>query len=98
MALERLEGGAIGAAVAELSGWSVDGDKLKKTFRFEDFNAAFGWMARVALVAEGMSHHPEWFNVYNRVEVALQTHDVSPPGVTANDLALARAMDRFATA
>ncbi len=96
MALERLTEAAVAAAAGELPGWVADGDKLKKTFRFEDFNAAFGWMARVALVAEGMNHHPEWFNVYNRVEVALQTHDVSPPGITAHDLTLARAMERFA--
>ncbi len=96
MALTRMTDEAVTAAVGELEGWSADGNKLRKVFRFEDFNAAFGWMTRVALVAEGMNHHPEWFNVYNRVEVALQTHDVSPPGVTANDVALARAMERFA--
>ena len=88
------------SAVAQLRGWApAEGrDAIVKTFSFPDFNAAFGFMTRVALLADKLDHHPEWSNVYNRVEVALQTHDVSPPGVTANDLALARAMDRFATA
>jgi 4a-hydroxytetrahydrobiopterin dehydratase len=88
----------IGAAAAmhELSGWSAaEGrDALTKTFRFADFNAAFGWMARVALLAEKLDHHPEWFNVYNRVEVLLATHDAD--GVTALDLEMARFMDAAA--
>lgn len=77
-------------------GWrDVDGrDAIAKSFRFADFNAAFGWMSRVALLAEKMDHHPEWSNVYNRVEVTLTTHDAS--GVTELDVALAKAMDGFA--
>lgn len=80
-----------------LAGWSkVDGrDALAKTFRFGDFNAAFGWMTRVALTAEKLDHHPEWSNVYNRVEVILATHDVG--GVTELDLALARSMEHAAS-
>jgi 4a-hydroxytetrahydrobiopterin dehydratase len=81
------------AAVARLDGWSAaEGrDAITKQFRFKDFNAAFGFMTRVALHAEKADHHPEWFNVYNRVEVTLATHDSG--GVTAKDVALAQFMD-----
>jgi 4a-hydroxytetrahydrobiopterin dehydratase len=81
------------AAIAQLSGWSaVSGrDAIAKTYKFADFNAAFGFMSRVALVAEKMDHHPEWSNVYNRVEVVLTTHDAG--GVTQKDVDLARFMD-----
>jgi len=84
------------AAVAQLSGWSAapDKDAIVKTFRFADFNAAFGFMTRVALMADKLDHHPEWFNVYNRVEVLLTTHDAD--GVTELDVALARFMDSAA--
>lgn len=83
-------------ALAGLSGWrAAEGrDAIAKTYQFADFNAAFGFMARAALVAEAMDHHPEWFNVYNRVEVTLTTHDAG--GVTAKDIALAARMDAFA--
>jgi 4a-hydroxytetrahydrobiopterin dehydratase len=81
------------AALAQLSGWTAaEGrDAIVKTYRFEDFNAAFGWMTRVALAAEKLDHHPEWFNVYNRVEVLLATHDAD--GVTELDVTLAKIMD-----
>lgn len=84
------------AALAELDGWSlVDGrDAITKTFGFADFNAAFGFMSRVALKAEAMDHHPEWFNVWNRVEVTLSTHDAG--GLTARDVELAAFMDALA--
>lgn len=84
------------AALAKLPGWkAVDGrDAIAKTFTFPDFNTAFGWMTRVALAAEKLDHHPEWFNVYNRVEVVLATHDAE--GVTALDAALAGLMDAAA--
>ena len=84
------------AAVAQLSGWSAapDQDAITKTFKFADFNAAFGFMTRVALMADKLDHHPEWFNVYNRVEVLLTTHDAD--GVTELDLALATFMDSVA--
>lgn len=83
-------------ALAGLSGWApVPGrDAIGKVFRFADFNAAFGWMSRVALMAERLDHHPEWRNVYNRVEVVLTTHDAG--GVTGRDIALARFMDEAA--
>ena len=84
------------AALARLPGWAAaEGrDALVKTFRFGDFNAAFGWMTRVALKADAMDHHPEWSNVYNRVEVLLATHDAD--GVTEKDVALAAFMDAAA--
>jgi 4a-hydroxytetrahydrobiopterin dehydratase len=87
---------ALTEALAALPGWRLAGDKLEKEYVFADFVIAFGWMTRVALVAESMNHHPEWFNVYRTVRVALQTHDVSPPQVTETDLRLARAMERLA--
>ncbi len=90
----------IGAAAAlkELTGWSaMDGrDAIEKTFTFKDFNAAFGFMTRVALLADKLDHHPEWFNVYNRVEVLLATHDAD--GVSALDVAMAKFMDEAAGA
>ena len=84
------------AAIAQLSGWSAapDKDAICKTFRFADFNAAFGFMTRVALMADKLDHHPEWFNVYNRVEVLLTTHDAD--GVTDLDVTLATFMDEAA--
>ena len=84
---------ALSQALATLPGWRAEGGKLQKEYVFADFSEAFGWMTRVALSAEKMDHHPEWFNVYRTVRVALQTHDVSPPQVTETDLALARRMD-----
>lgn len=84
------------AALAQLDDWAaVEGrDAIQKSFRFADFNQAFGFMSRVALMAERLDHHPEWFNVYNRVEVTLTTHDAG--GVTALDVQLARFMDETA--
>ena len=84
------------AALAGLPGWSAaEGrDAIVKTFKFADFNAAFGWMTRVALAAEKLDHHPEWSNVYSRVEVLLATHDAD--GVTELDVTLAKLMDAAA--
>jgi 4a-hydroxytetrahydrobiopterin dehydratase len=84
------------AALAGLPDWSAaEGrDAITKTFRFKDFNGAFGWMTRVALAAEKLDHHPEWFNVYNRVDVLLATHDAG--GVTELDVTLAGLMDAAA--
>jgi len=89
----------IGAAAAlkELPGWAAaEGgrDAICRTFRFSDFTAAFAWMTRIALMAEKLDHHPEWFNVYNRVDVTLATHDAD--GVTELDVRLAKAMDEAA--
>lgn len=79
-----------------LDGWAfVEGrDAIRKSFVFEDFNAAFAFMTRVAMVAEKMNHHPEWFNVYRKVDVTLSTHDAG--GLTRRDIELAQRMDRFA--
>ena len=80
-------------AIAQLKGWkAVDGrDAISKAFKFKDFNAAFGFMTRIALRADKMDHHPEWSNVYNKVDVVLTTHDAG--GVTAKDVELAAFMD-----
>jgi 4a-hydroxytetrahydrobiopterin dehydratase len=93
---EKLTGGARKAALARLHGWGeVKGrDAISRTFTFQDFNAAFGFMTRAALVAEKLDHHPEWFNVYDKVEVTLATHDAG--GVTERDITLAEAMNRLA--
>src|SRR5947199_9980480 len=96
MAREKLSGETRKAALAKLSGWNdaAGRDAITKKFVFKDFNAAFGFMTRAALVAEKMDHHPEWFNVYKTVEVTLATHDAG--GVTELDVTLAQAMDRIA--
>ncbi|MBS0531820.1 MAG: 4a-hydroxytetrahydrobiopterin dehydratase [Proteobacteria bacterium] len=93
---ERLSTDARKTAVKALSGWSeVPGkEAITRTFTFKDFNEAFGFMTRVALVAEKSDHHPEWRNVYKTVEVELSTHDAG--GVTANDIKLAEAMNAIA--
>lgn len=80
-------------ALAGLPGWREDrgGETLCKDFKFKDFSEAFGFMTRAALLAEQMDHHPEWFNVYNRVEVTLTTHDAG--GITQRDIKMAQFMD-----
>ena len=92
----KLTGADRAAALAKLPGWSeVKGrDAIARKFVFKDFNAAFGFMTRAALIAEKLDHHPEWFNVYKTVEVTLATHDAG--GVTELDVKLAEAMDRLA--
>ncbi len=83
-------------ALARLSAWTeVEGrDAIQRTVTFKDFGQAFAFMTRVALKAEAMDHHPEWFNVYNRVEITLSTHDVG--GLSERDVALARFIDSIA--
>ncbi|MBK5961121.1 4a-hydroxytetrahydrobiopterin dehydratase [Rhodoplanes elegans] len=95
---ERLTAERRRAALAALPGWqdAEDRDAISKVFTFADFNAAFGFMSRVALVAEKHDHHPEWFNVYRTVSVTLSTHDAG--GVTERDIALATAMEAIAAA
>ena len=90
---EKLSPAARGRALADLAGWQdVAGrDAITKTFTFGSFNEAWGFMSRVALKAEQMNHHPEWFNVYGKVEVTLATHDAG--GVTERDVKLAAFMD-----
>ena len=74
--------------------WKEEGNKLKAEFKFNDFKEAFGFMTEVAMHAESMNHHPEWFNVWNRVDVTLSTHDAG--GLTDLDVALAKKMDELA--
>jgi 4a-hydroxytetrahydrobiopterin dehydratase len=94
--VQRLTGEAQRTALGTLNGWSLVAgrDAIEKTFKFKDFNEAFGFMARVALVAEKMDHHPEWRNVWNTVEVTLSTHDAG--GLTQRDVDLAKGMDAIA--
>ena len=90
MAIAQLTQDARDAALKELAGWTLreDGLAMSRTFTFADFNEAFGFMTRVALYADKADHHPEWFNVYNRVEMTLTTHDAG--GLSERDLAMAR--------
>ena len=93
---QKLTAEARKSALGKLTGWSemAGRDAITKKFVFKDFNQAFGFMARVALVAEKMDHHPEWFNVYKTVEVTLSTHDAG--GLTELDVKLAETMDKLA--
>ncbi len=96
--VERLAGAARNAAIKELHGWTEveDRDAIRKTFHFGTFMEAWGFMSQVALLAEKMDHHPEWFNAGNRVEIVLTTHDVG--GLSERDLRLAEAIDALAPA
>jgi 4a-hydroxytetrahydrobiopterin dehydratase len=94
--VERLVGAARQTAVRELHGWSEveDRDAIRKTYHFGSFAEAWGFMTQVALLAEKMDHHPEFFNVYDRVEIILSTHDVN--GLSERDIQLARTIDEVA--
>jgi 4a-hydroxytetrahydrobiopterin dehydratase len=87
----RLDDASITRELATLSGWTREGDKITREYTFADFVTAFSFMAGVALVAEKLDHHPEWFNVYSKVRVHLTTHDAG--GLSANDFELARRMN-----
>ncbi|MCW5770646.1 MAG: 4a-hydroxytetrahydrobiopterin dehydratase [Rhodospirillaceae bacterium] len=89
--IQRLAADEIAGRLPSLQGWAHAGDMLRKSFKFADFNAAFAFMTRVALLAEKQDHHPEWSNVYNRVEIALSTHDAG--GISERDFRLAAAID-----
>jgi 4a-hydroxytetrahydrobiopterin dehydratase len=95
---ERLSSEAVGRRLAALNSagaeWENRGDRIARNFRFPDFVSAFGFMAEIALIAERMNHHPEWFNVYGTVKVELSTHDAG--GVTELDFELADAMNKAA--
>jgi 4a-hydroxytetrahydrobiopterin dehydratase len=93
-AYRKLSQNEITQEVGKLDGWEVVNGKINKTFEFDDFVQAFGFMTKVAMNAEKMNHHPEWFNVYNRVRIDLVTHDVS--GISNYDIALARIIDTIA--
>ena len=94
--MKKLEAHSRAAALKGLPHWrEVKGrDAIARKFEFKDFNEAFGFMSRTALLAEKMDHHPEWFNVYKTVDVTLSTHDAG--GVTENDIKMAQAMEEYA--
>jgi 4a-hydroxytetrahydrobiopterin dehydratase len=96
MAVTKLSDQEVAAALAKLPGWArVNGrSAIVRKFQFADFNAAFGFMSRVALAAEKQDHHPEWFNVWNRVEITLSTHDAG--GLPARDVRLAETIEAIA--
>ena len=96
MARTKLSDAEIASALSSLPGWAVKAGKLHREFQFKDFSAAFGFMTRAALSAEQMNHHPEWFNVWNKVIVDLNTHDAG--GITARDFELAAKMNELAGA
>ena len=75
----------------DLPGWRIENEKLHKEFIFESFNQAFGFMTRAAMEIEKMNHHPEWFNVYNKITIELTTHDMG--GITKNDVNLAKILN-----
>jgi 4a-hydroxytetrahydrobiopterin dehydratase len=87
MTIEKLSPDAIESALGRLDGWRLEHGKLHRELQFDDFVAAFGFMAKVALVAEQMGHHPEWFNVYNRLVIDLTTHDAE--GISQRDVEFA---------
>ncbi len=96
MTIAELTDAERNAALAELTGWALarEGKAIERTFTFADFSEAFAFMTRAALLAEKADHHPEWFNVYNRVEVTLTTHDAG--GLSQRDVAFAKAMSALA--
>ncbi len=91
--IAKLAAGEREAALKELRNWQMvkDRDAIKRSFKFRNFSEAWGFMARVALLAESQDHHPEWFNVYNKVDITLSTHDAG--GLSARDVKLAKAID-----
>jgi len=93
MALRKLDAGEITERLKSVPAWTFADEKLHRGFVFDDFVAAFGFMTRVALLAERMDHHPDWSNVYNRVTIALNTHDVG--GLSERDFKLAHAIDKL---
>ena len=90
---KKLSDSEIQENLAQLSGWNIENGKLHKNFQFQSFVEAFGFMTKTALAAEAMNHHPEWFNVYNKVTVDLSTHDLA--GISSWDFELAKKMEEF---
>ncbi len=90
----RLSQTEIDEELKSLQGWSVVNEKLHKEFQFDSFNQAFGFMTRAAMEIEKMNHHPEWFNVYNKITIELTTHDAG--GITKNDVNLAKILNSLA--
>ncbi len=94
MACKKLTESEIQKILETLEGWSVENGKLHKEFKFDNFVAAFGFMTQLALIAESMNHHPEWFNVYNRVTIDMMTHDAD--GITELDIEFAEHANELA--
>ena len=92
MAIAKLDDAQIAAQLPQIPEWQLRDGKLYRQFKFSDFNAAFGFMTRIALLAEKQDHHPEWFNVYDTVEISLTTYDAG--GISTRDFKLATAIDR----
>jgi 4a-hydroxytetrahydrobiopterin dehydratase len=95
MAAKKLTNSEIETHLESVTGWAVEDGKLHKQFQFESFVEAFGFMTSLALIAESMNHHPEWFNVYNRVTIDLMTHDAG--GISDLDFQLAKEADKLAS-
>ncbi|MEI6328482.1 MAG: 4a-hydroxytetrahydrobiopterin dehydratase [Pseudanabaena sp.] len=93
MTIKKLSEVEISSAIAQLAGWSLVNQKLHKNFKFRNFVEAFGFMSKVAIIAEKMDHHPELFNVYNQVKIDLTTHDAD--GISALDFELAQKIDKL---
>lgn len=93
MDMNRLSTEEISNELKNLPGWIIKNEKLHKDFEFPSFNEAFGFMTRAAMEIEKMNHHPEWFNVYNKLSVDLMTHDAG--GITRNDIQLAKILNSF---
>ena len=91
---KKLSDSEIQENLAQLSGWNIENGKLHKSFQFDSFVDAFGFMTKSALAAEAMNHHPEWFNIYSKVTVDLSTHDLG--GISTWDFELAKKMEKFA--
>lgn len=89
--MEKLNAQAVDRALEDLKGWQKEGEAITRRFTFKNFSMAFGFMARVALLAEKAGHHPDWSNSYNTVDIALSTHDQG--GITQKDFDLAKAID-----
>lgn len=94
MAIRKLSDSEVTQRLGEQPGWALDEGKLRRDFKFANFVEAFGFMARVAILAEKADHHPEWFNVYDKVQIWLTTHDAG--GISERDFALAKQIDTLA--
>jgi 4a-hydroxytetrahydrobiopterin dehydratase len=90
---DKLTSEKIAQALREAEGWSGDSDAIRKTFKFKNFSEAWAFMSRVALLAEKMNHHPEWSNVFNRVDIKLTTHEAG--GVSQRDIDMMKAIEKF---
>jgi 4a-hydroxytetrahydrobiopterin dehydratase len=93
VSIAKLSEAEVRERLADVPEWKVEGDKIRRELKFSDFVTAFGFMTRVALLAEKADHHPEWFNVYNKVRIELTTHDAK--GLSERDFELAKQIDKL---